>query len=137
MDSITFPAQIFVGLSIGILFLFVWTTLETRALNHLKTYSLPTQLILVFLVSGLPLVITVLLREVAALGSGNGEVLIYKRLLFYNGLLQGAGVSLLSGPVCFGPPSIARLLRQKSCRNNRQKLPYRYYDFRRLIAHDH
>ena len=93
--GVHFPAQIIAGLSIGIMFLFFWITFETTALNHLKTYSLSGQFILIFLASGLPLLITLVLRDVAGLGSGNGEALAYKKLFFLSGLLQGGGTSLL------------------------------------------
>ena len=91
----TIPAQILAGFTLGITLLLIWTTLEARALNQLKSYPLPVQMTLAFLLAGLPLVITVILREVASLGVGNGDPLAYKRLLFYSGLLQGAGLSLL------------------------------------------
>ena len=93
--GVHFPAQVLAGLIIGIVFLFFWTTLETRTLNKLKSYNLPIQIALVFLVSGLPLLITVVLKELAGLGLGNGEALACKRLLFYSGLLQGAGIASL------------------------------------------
>ena len=90
-----FPDQVLAGLIIGSVLLLLWKALETRTLNQLNSCHLPVQLILVFLFSGLPLLITSILREVAGSGSGNAEILPYKRLIFYSGLLQGAGVSLI------------------------------------------
>ena len=93
--GVHFPAQVSAGLATGLILLLTWTALEARALNILKGFSLPVQLTIVFLVTGLPLLTTIFLREVVGLGFGNGEPLAYKRLLFYGGLLQGAGISLL------------------------------------------
>ena len=98
--GVHFPAQILAGLTIGILFLLLWTGFEARALNLLQTCSWPTRFTLVFLVTALPLLTTFVLREFAGIGSGNGEPLAYKRLLFYSGLFQGAGLSLLMAFSC-------------------------------------
>lgn len=98
--GVHFPAQILAGFCVGIIFLLIWIKFEDKALNLLQTTPWSIRLTIVFLVTALPLMTTIVLREFAGLGSGNGEPLTYKRLLFYSGLLQGAGISLLLAFAC-------------------------------------
>ena len=90
-----YPLQVFVGLGIGLSILMLWITLESKLIGWLKATTPQMQVLSVLAITSLPLLITVLLREVLHIGSGNGSSLPYQHLSLYTGLMQSTGLCLL------------------------------------------
>ncbi len=90
--AVHYPVQVLAGLGLGILFLFLWSILETRILHWLKQKTLRKQLFIIFLISSLPLVITLSIQHLFELVINNENSFPYQKLFFYTGLLSGAAV---------------------------------------------
>ena len=90
-----YPDQVVIGLSVGTGLLFLWINLEATFLRWLSSQITVIQIICIILITSIPLITTLILHEGMNIGQGNGSDLPYKHLIFYTGLLQATGLSLL------------------------------------------
>ncbi len=92
--GVHYPIQVLTGLSIGLLLVFIWGILEQKTLHLFRSFSLTVKLLLVTSVAATPLIITLLLRELADLGPGGNSAMPYGFMCLNTGMLSGTLIFL-------------------------------------------
>ncbi|WP_062265030.1 phosphatase PAP2 family protein [Endozoicomonas arenosclerae] len=103
--GVHFPSHILVGISFGTIILFLFISLEKPFLTYLNAKTFWKRCLIVLVACSLPLMITLLFREIFNWGAGNGALFPYSKMAKFTGLFCGIGLGLLFAPA-FGKPSL-------------------------------
>ena len=90
-----YPDQVVIGLTIGAVLVTLWIKTEASFIHWLLQKTFGQQALCVCALTSLPLFTTVFLHEFLGIGPGNGSAIPYKYMMFFTGLFQATGLSLL------------------------------------------
>ena len=90
-----YPDQVVIGLTIGAVIVTLWIKAEVSFIRWLLQKTFGQQAFWILVLTSLPLFFTMLLHELLGIGPGNGSAIPYKYMMFFTGLFQATGLSLL------------------------------------------
>ena len=90
-----YPDQVIIGLAVGVVIVTLWIKTEASFIRWLLEKTGIQQTLWVLALTSLPLFSTLLLHDFLGIGSGNGSAIPYKYMMFFTGLFQATGLSLL------------------------------------------